>query len=75
MLCLDDLGWRGWESSEYTCLQQIQQVEEGRADCNSYRVRTDPLDQTHISYYESGEVIPCDIVVLKDASGQVITVT
>lgn len=39
------------------------------------RDRTDPLDQTHISYYDSNEVIPCDIVVLKDANGQVITVT
>jgi len=37
--------------------------------------RTSPIDQTHVSYYDSDEVIPCDIVVLKDASGQVITVT
>lgn len=46
------------------------------ADLFAFRLgRTDPLDQTHISYYDSNEVIPCDIVVLKDSAGQKITVT
>jgi hypothetical protein len=38
-------------------------------------VRIDPLDQTALTYMDSGEVIPCDLVVLKDAEGNVITVT
>lgn len=37
--------------------------------------RTDPVDQTHVSYLDSGESIPCDIVVLKDEKGGVVTVT
>ena len=41
----------------------------------SLMVRIDPLDQTALTYMDSGEVIPCDLVVLKDAEGNVITVT
>lgn len=37
--------------------------------------RTDPLDQTSVVYMDTGERIPCDVVVLKDANGEVITVT
>ncbi len=37
--------------------------------------RVDPLDQTVVTYMDTGEVIPCDLVVLKDAEGNVITVT
>ena len=28
-----------------------------------------------VTYMDSGEAIPCDLVVLKDGSGNVITVT
>jgi hypothetical protein len=37
--------------------------------------RTDPLDMTAVTYMDTGERIPCDVVVLKDANGEVITVT
>ena len=37
--------------------------------------RVDPLDQTVLTYMDSGESIPCDLVVLKDEHGNVITVT
>lgn len=54
------------------CIERILLTD----DCDPDLIfRTDPLDQTHISYYDSNEVIPCDIVVLKDSNGQVITVT
>lgn len=68
----DEAGWRRWPSSEQfrpEALVMPSLINPIRRD------RTDPLDQTHISYYDSNEVIPCDIVVLKDANGQVITVT
>lgn len=37
--------------------------------------RVDPLDQTALTYMDTGEPIPCDLVVLKDSEGNVITVT
>ena len=38
------------------------------------RARTDPMDQT-LTYMDTGEAIPCDLVVLKGAEGNVITLT
>lgn len=38
-------------------------------------LRVDPLDQTMLTYMDSGEVIPCDLVVLRDAKGEIITIT
>jgi hypothetical protein len=35
----------------------------------------DPIDQTILTYMDNGDSIPCDIVVLKDDAGNVITVT
>ena len=49
-----------------------------RIACSSLRVanlRVDPLDQTALTYKDDGEAIPCDLVVLKDENGNVITVT
>lgn len=31
-------------------------------------VQTNPLDQTHVIFQDNGETVPCDIVVVKDAS-------
>jgi hypothetical protein len=28
-----------------------------------------------LTYMDSGEVIPCDLVVLRDAKGEIITIT
>lgn len=36
------------------------------------RRRVDPIDQTILTYMDSGDSIPCDIVVLKDAQGNKI---
>jgi len=37
--------------------------------------RIDSIDQTLLTYMENGEVIPCDIVVLKDDEGNKILIT
>ncbi len=38
-------------------------------------LRTDPYDQTSVTYMDNGEKIDVDIVVLRDQSGEVVTVT
>lgn len=38
-------------------------------------IRVDPIDQTLLTYMDNGEVIPCDIVVLKDDKGNKIFIT
>jgi len=47
----------------------------GRSWLEKMGVKTDPFDQTALTYMDSGEVIPCDLVVLKGADGNVITIT
>ncbi|ORY30797.1 hypothetical protein BCR39DRAFT_528368 [Naematelia encephala] len=47
----------------------------GRAWLEKMNIKIDPLDQTNMTYMDNGEVIPCDLVVLKDADGNVITIT
>lgn len=37
--------------------------------------RVDSIDQTLLTYMDNGEVIPCDIVVLKDDQGNKILIT
>lgn len=37
--------------------------------------RIDPLDQTVLTYMDTGEPIACDVVVLKDEKGDIITIT
>lgn len=37
--------------------------------------RVDPLDPTALTYMDTGETIPCDLVVLRDAKGNIITIT
>jgi len=39
------------------------------------RVQTNPLDQTHVIFQDIGEVVPCDIVVVKDANGNPIPIS
>jgi len=38
-------------------------------------IKSDPYDQTLLTYMDSGETIPCDIVVLKDKEGNKIFIT
>ncbi|KAI9632140.1 uncharacterized protein MKK02DRAFT_20978 [Dioszegia hungarica] len=47
----------------------------GRSWVEKMNIKVDPIDQTILTYMDNGETIPCDIVVLKDDAGNVITVT
>ena len=62
MSCSGAHGWKRWQSS--ACDTRI-----------SLTPRVDPLDQTSVTYMDSGETIPCDLVVLKDPQGNLITIT
>ncbi|RSH89657.1 hypothetical protein EHS25_002208 [Saitozyma podzolica] len=47
----------------------------GRTWVEKMNVKIDPLDQTILTYMDTGEPIPCDIVVLRDAAGSKIHIT
>ncbi|ORX34933.1 hypothetical protein BD324DRAFT_662036 [Kockovaella imperatae] len=55
--------------------EQHFDVVLGRLWVEKMAVKVDPLDQTSLTYMDSGEVIPCDLVVLKDPQGNLITIT
>lgn len=38
-------------------------------------VRTDPLDQTSVVFMDTGEVVPTDLVIVKDAHGEVVPIS
>lgn len=38
-------------------------------------VRTDPLDQTSVVFMDTGEVVPTDLVIVRDAHGEVIPIS
>lgn len=38
-------------------------------------VKTDPLDQTWVRFMDTGETVPTDLVVVKDAMGGVIPIS
>lgn len=38
-------------------------------------VRTDPLDQTSVVFMDTGEVVPTDLVVVKDSAGDTISIS
>ncbi|SCZ93545.1 BZ3500_MvSof-1268-A1-R1_Chr6-3g08729 [Microbotryum saponariae] len=65
-----------------TVEQQVMLVENsyfpvilGRSFMERRGVRTDPLDQTSVVFMDTGEVIPTDLVIVKDAAGHVIPVS
>lgn len=47
----------------------------GRSFWEARQVRTDPLDPTDVVCGDTGEKIDCELVILKDGKGQMITVT
>lgn len=56
------------------------EVVLGRSWMEKMGVRTDPLDQTSVILMGApgsggGEKVPCDVVVIKDGRGEVVTVT
>lgn len=38
-------------------------------------VRTDPLDPTSVVFMDTGEVVPTDLVIVKDANGEVVPIS
>lgn len=38
-------------------------------------VRTDPLDQTSVVFMDTGEIVPTDMVVVKDSAGEAIPIS
>lgn len=47
----------------------------GRSFWEARQVKTDPLDPTDVVCGDTGEKIDCELVVLKDGRGQIVTVT
>jgi hypothetical protein len=46
----------------------------GRSFMERRGVRFDPLDQTSVVFADTGEVIPTDVVIVRDNDDQVVTV-
>ncbi|WOO82821.1 uncharacterized protein LOC62_04G006307 [Vanrija pseudolonga] len=55
--------------------EQHFDVVLGRTWLERMNIKVDPLDQTCLTYMDTGETIPCDLVVLRDAKGEIITIT
>ncbi|GAA5956981.1 hypothetical protein JCM10213_001407 [Rhodosporidiobolus nylandii] len=65
-----------------TVEQQVMLVENsyfpvilGRSFMERRGVRTDPLDQTSVVFMDTNEVIPTDLVIVKDAAGSVVPIS
>ncbi|GAA5921264.1 hypothetical protein JCM3775_002967 [Rhodotorula graminis] len=65
-----------------TVEQQVMLVENsyfpvilGRSFMERRGVRTDPLDQTSVVFMDTNEVIPTDLVVVKDKNGVVVPIS
>ncbi|GAA5846115.1 hypothetical protein JCM11251_001638 [Rhodosporidiobolus azoricus] len=65
-----------------TVEQQVMLVENsyfpvilGRSFMERRGVRTDPLDQTSVLFMDTNEVVPTDLVIVKDANGVVVPIS
>lgn len=47
----------------------------GRAFMELRQVKLDPVDPTDVVCMDTGEKIDCELVILKDGKGQIVTVT
>lgn len=47
----------------------------GRSFWEARQVKVDPLDPTDVVCGDTGEKIDCELVILKDGKGQIVTVT
>lgn len=47
----------------------------GRSFMEKRQVKTDPVDPTDVRCMDTGEKIDCELVILKDGKGQIVTVT
>ena len=47
----------------------------GRSFMEKRQVKTDPIDPTDIVCLDTGEKLDCELVILKDGKGDIVTVT
>ena len=47
----------------------------GRSFMEKRQVKTNPLDPTDVQFLDTGETADCEVVILKDGRGQIVTVT
>ncbi|WWC67167.1 uncharacterized protein I206_101074 [Kwoniella pini CBS 10737] len=69
------VGTRTASHPAYMSEENYFDVILGRSWLEKMAIKIDPLDPTALTYMDSGEAIPCDLVVLKDDNGNVITIT
>ncbi|OXC67850.1 hypothetical protein AYX13_03531 [Cryptococcus neoformans] len=69
------IGSRTSAHKAYVTEENKFDVILGRAWIEKMGVKIDPLDQTVLTYMDTGEPIACDVVVLKDEKGDIITIT
>jgi len=47
----------------------------GRSFMERRQIKTDPLDPTNIICMDTGEKIDCELVIIRDGKGEIVTVT
>lgn len=47
----------------------------GRSFMEKRGIKTDPLDMTNVVCLDTGEKLECEIVVIRDGKGEIVTVT
>jgi hypothetical protein len=47
----------------------------GRSFHEARGIKTDPLDPTDVRCMDNGEKVDCEVVVLRDGRGEIVTVT
>ncbi|KAK4053482.1 hypothetical protein OIV83_001649 [Microbotryomycetes sp. JL201] len=79
---ITNLGTWPIKVGKKTVEQQVMLVENsyfpivlGRSFMERRGVRTDPLDPTSVVFMDTGEVVPTDLVIVKDANGEVVPIS
>ncbi|KAK4058519.1 hypothetical protein OIO90_000681 [Microbotryomycetes sp. JL221] len=79
---ITNLGTWPIKIGKKTVEQQVMLVENsyfpivlGRSFMERRGVRTDPLDPTSVVFMDTGEVVPTDLVIVKDANGEVVPIS
>jgi hypothetical protein len=47
----------------------------GRSFHEARRIRTDPLDPTDVRCMDTNEKVECEVIVLRDGRGDIVTIT
>ncbi|KAM0788523.1 hypothetical protein ACM66B_001651 [Microbotryomycetes sp. NB124-2] len=79
---ITNLGTWPIKVGKKTVEQQVMLVENsyfpivlGRSFMERRGVRTDPLDPTSVVFMDTGEIVPTDLVIVKDANGEVVPIS